>query len=72
MKVLKSGIEMKPDELDKLRGGAVCACGCGIGFNGEQLNASGSGGCYCGCVPGVPEVFGDMWDAAHVNKEPLP
>jgi hypothetical protein len=70
MKVLKSGIEMTPHELEKLRGGAACACGCGIGFSGDQLNASGSGGCYCGCIGEDPEVFADMGHAAAINLNP--
>lgn len=70
MKVLKSGIEMKPDELDKLRGGVVCACGCGIGFSGEQLNSSGTGGCFCGCTSPRSPFTGNS-KGAHNNFNPI-
>lgn len=51
MKVLKSGIEIEPRDLNKIRG-AACACGCGIGYDGEQLVVSGDADslCSCGCI----------------------
>ena len=60
MKVLKSGIEMTPAELKKMKGGA-CACGCD--FSAESLHASSEsgGGCVCNCKGGsiseTTEIF---------------
>ncbi len=76
MKILKSGIEMTPSQLRKLRGGA-CACGCEIGFNGELLNVSGDedNDCECSCIGGpVPEAFALMHFSAYKNifGHPLP
>lgn len=69
MKVLKSGVEMTPAELNKARGG-LCSCGCDIGYNGMHMNvlAQDTGGCYCGCncVPGDEsqgEFSGSWWGA---------
>jgi hypothetical protein len=64
MKVLKSGYEIEPSELSKIRGGA-CACGCGIGFHGENLNVGGDEGgtCRCGCF-GTGAATYDTWDGA--------
>lgn len=69
MKILKSGIEMTPAELNKIKGG-LCSCGCDIGFSGMRLNvlAEDKGGCYCGCncVPsteGQSEYEGSWWGA---------
>jgi hypothetical protein len=65
MKVLKSGVEMTPEEMQKNRGGA-CACGCGVGrdadsaWNGSNLGTN----CYCNCDPYDPESQEDMGDSA--------
>ncbi|NIM11499.1 MAG: hypothetical protein GTO45_16385 [Candidatus Aminicenantes bacterium] len=58
MKVLKSGIEMTPEELSKAKAGA-CACGCGWGYNGENLVSSAQSGkcCGCGCTEPKPPGF---------------
>jgi hypothetical protein len=71
MKILKSGIEMTPAELNKSRGGA-CACGCGWGYNGENLVSSGqsSKSCGCGCTTPIPPGFdtyeGNLSDAFEI------
>ncbi len=51
MKILKSGIEMEPSELDEVKGG-LCSCGCDIGYNGMRMSVLGeeNGSCYCGCT----------------------
>jgi hypothetical protein len=48
MKVLKSGVEMTPKELEKIKGGG-CACGCNA--RGFQLwtSSQSSGACFCNC-----------------------
>jgi len=55
LKVLKSGVEMTPEEMRKSRGG-LCACGCGVGVDSDApSNGSESGsGCYCSCEPPDP------------------
>jgi hypothetical protein len=52
MEVLKSGIEMDPSDLSKVKGG-VCACGCDIGRDAESFSdgsVEGPGFCSCGCT----------------------
>lgn len=60
MKLLKSGIELDPRDLNKIRGSA-CACGCGIDYNSMWTSGSGvdSEACQCGCEDelGNPERF---------------
>jgi len=48
MRVLESGVDMTPEELNRLKGGA-CACGCEV--FAEVVHALGSGGgtCFCTC-----------------------
>jgi len=52
MKILKSGVEMTPEELRKSRGGA-CACGCSIGIGADSGTNGGDQGdtCFCSCDP---------------------
>lgn len=71
MKVLKSGIEVDPKDLSKLRGGA-CACGCDIGDDGLSLSQTGSsnGGCTCHCDLGNPEGVGDTGHSAELQMKP--
>lgn len=54
MKVLKSGVEMTPEDLKRLTGGA-CACGCD--YSSEVVHAHGvyGGVCVCNCKHG--QVF---------------
>jgi hypothetical protein len=49
MKILKSGIEMTPSELSKVRGGG-CACGCAPFVNGDALHDGGSEDSACSCI----------------------
>lgn len=55
MKVLKSGVEMTPEEMTKSRGG-MCACGCGVGRDADGPWVSSDNGtlCSCSCEPGEP------------------
>jgi len=48
MKVLKSGIEMTPAELNKMKGGA-CACGCNFSAEGLWSSGEEGGDCMCNC-----------------------
>jgi len=48
MKVLKSGIEMTPKQMEKSKGGA-CACGCNSSGMGLNSMADDSGICGCSC-----------------------
>lgn len=50
MKVLKSGIEIDPRKLKKIKGGS-CACHCDIGYHGTVVNVPGHVGdiCLCSC-----------------------
>jgi hypothetical protein len=68
MKILKSGIEMTPKELNQIKGG-WCACGCEGGFNSHNLHASGSedGECICGCTSGP-----DTWTSPEVSARTYP
>lgn len=51
MKILKSGIEMTPEEMIKTRGGR-CACGCEGGYVSGELwvIADENKECQCGCT----------------------
>ncbi len=62
MKVLKSGIEMTPKELQKAKGG-MCACGCEGGYNGEHMwtCSDSGGGCMCGCTTVLPGGDEYVW-----------
>jgi len=69
LKVLKSGVEMTPQELRKVKGGS-CACGCEGGYSSSGLfmSSDGSGGCYCGCTTTYPDgsnVFVSPWSSAY-------
>ena len=48
MKVLKSGIEIDPSDLSKIKGGA-CACGCPVGVNGDFQHIGGHANKACSC-----------------------
>ena len=52
MKVLKSGVDMTPEDLSRLKGGA-CACGCD--YSAEMVHAAGESGssCTCFCKDGL-------------------
>lgn len=56
MKVLKSGIEIDPSDLSKVKGSA-CACYCKVGENGDYQHGTGhdGNGCSCNC---------QIWDQA--------
>jgi len=58
MKILSSGVEIDPKDLNKIRGSA-CSCGCGMGYVSMDASALGvsSEKCQCGCEyePGDPE-----------------
>lgn len=56
MKILKSGVEMTPKELNKLKGGA-CACGCNFSAMGLSNSGEEGGDCYCGCKGGGISAF---------------
>ncbi len=65
MKVLKSGVEMTPEEMQKTKG-AMCACGCGIGVNSSSPFTGGShgGDCFCACEPGDDLHNANTWFSA--------
>ena len=72
MKVLKSGIEIDPSDLSKIKGGA-CACGCDIGMSSSTLSNTSTTtleDCLCGCDPSNPEGVGDMGRAAAIQIKP--
>lgn len=71
MKVLKSGIEVDPKDLNKLRGGA-CSCGCDIGDDSYAFNqmADTGGGCLCHCDSENPIGFVDMGRPAELQLKP--
>lgn len=72
MKVLKSGIEIDPKDLSKIKGGA-CACGCDVGinsFNLSNISVNTLEDCLCGCDLGNPEGIGDMGRAAAIHIKP--
>jgi hypothetical protein len=54
MRILKSRVEMTPEELIKSRAGQTCACACQEGFDSEQLFVNSEIGspssCFCGCI----------------------
>ncbi len=54
MKILKSGVEMTPEELISSKAGNACACACQEGFDTAQVHVDGSeeNGCSCGCIWG--------------------
>ena len=73
MTILKSGVEMTPDELIELKGGA-CACGCSDSHNSSGISFVGVRGndCDCGCEWCVPAHtsaddhagnWADAWEA---------
>jgi len=64
MKVLKSGVEMTPEDLSRLKGGA-CACGCDWSAEMVHAVASTGGSCLCTCKEGGGESNNQgMTDAA--------
>jgi len=56
MKVLKSGIEMTPEEMHQVKGGS-CACGCAGGFASIEAYYPSyeEGYCSCGCIELEPD-----------------
>ncbi len=48
MKVLKSGIEVDPNDMDKLKGGS-CSCACNRYVSGSAVNVAGHEGETCSC-----------------------
>ena len=64
MKILKSGIEMTPEELIASKAGKSCACACQEGFDAENMWVLGSEQttCYCGCIepPGSSSGSGGL------------
>ena len=52
MKILTSGIEMTPEELNASKAGKDCACACQTGFNTSDVFQVGSADhfCECGCI----------------------
>jgi hypothetical protein len=52
MKILKSGVEMTPDELSASKAGKACACSCQLGFDTENMHLIGAEAttCVCGCI----------------------
>ena len=73
MKLLKSGIELDPKDLNKIRGSA-CACGCGIDYNSMWTSGSGvdSEKCQCKCENelGNPEEFQMGMSASRYLQSP--
>lgn len=67
MKLVKSGIEMDPPELDRFKGGKPCACGCPVMVHGDGLHGGASlqGLCECICEgTGTSEAnIGDFADS---------
>jgi len=61
MKIIKSGIELDPSELDQAFGG-MCACGCPIGMSGTNLAVGGTenNGCYCSCTCSIELLHSDF------------
>ncbi len=60
MKVLKSGIEMTPAQLKKMKGGA-CACGCDYSAEGLWLSGKSGSSCECGCIGKGDISAGDIF-----------
>lgn len=61
MKVLKSGIEMTKEELNKTKGG-LCSCACGIrigSMNVSVVSEDGNQLCSCG---GCSSIDGNSYD----------
>jgi len=54
MKILSSGVEIDPKDLNKIRGSA-CSCGCGIDYNSMDSSSMGvdSEVCQCKCADEV-------------------
>lgn len=76
MKILKSGIELEPSELEKVKGG-LCSCGCDIGYNGMRIVVAGeeNGSCYCASVCLGDETvkqanFYDDFHGAYIQLNP--
>lgn len=65
MKVLKSGVEMTPEEMRKSRGG-LCACGCAPGREADSPWAGSDNGtnCQCSCEPGDQQADAKTWEGA--------
>jgi len=61
MKILKSGIEMTPEELRESKAGKRCACSCQMSYDTADLHLIGDEdhSCYCGCIPppGQPNTW---------------
>lgn len=62
MKILKSGIEVAPKELKKIKGGA-CACGCNFSSLGLHSCSEEGGGCQCNCILPGKYAFGGTANA---------
>ena len=70
MKLLKSGIEMDPSQLRKVKG-SMCACGCGIGVSADTSSDIGVDGeiCFCDCIAPL-EKTGMLFSAARQFPRP--
>lgn len=64
MKILKSGVEMTPEELIASKAGKSCACSCQMGFDTNNMWVLGSEQttCFCGCIE---DGFNDGNTSAH-------
>ena len=65
MKVLESGVDMTPEELSRLKGGA-CACGCD--YSSEMVSAIAISGdsCVCTCKNGEINNQGGLDTASYL------
>lgn len=62
MKILKSGVEMTPEDKTKIRGGS-CSCFCDTRYvNGTSFSVPGQTQAYCFCSCDSP---GDNGQDAH-------
>lgn len=59
MRVIKSGVEMTPEQLTRVKGGA-CACGCNFSTMGLHSTSESGGNCACNCKFPGPYT----WDGA--------
>ena len=66
MKPLKSGIEIDPNKLSNMKGGA-CSCGCDVYHASTIVTMSGEEGADCNCQCSVYDPSHSTYSSAFIQ-----